>query len=127
MLAARSLDGLLFVAGLMPLDAAGLVPAGCVEPTAPFFHNVVRAQMADILEKAQTIFAAAGASLKDVVRALHFHADLSTFYDSYLEWEQLIGDAGLPFSAIQVNDALFVPGAALLVDLWGYIPQQERD
>jgi hypothetical protein len=26
-----------------------------------------------------------------------------------------------------VNDALFVPGAALLVDLWGYIPQQERD
>jgi enamine deaminase RidA (YjgF/YER057c/UK114 family) len=127
MLAARSLDGLLFLAGLMPLDAAGLVPAGCVEPTAPFFHNVVRAQMADILEKAQTIFAAAGASLKDVVRVLHFHADLSTFYDSYLEWEQLIGDAGLPFSAIQVNDALFVPGAALLVDLWGYIPQQERD
>lgn len=126
MLPARSLDGLLFVAGLMPLDAAGLVPAGCVESTAPFFHNTVRAQMADILEKAQTIFAAAGASLKDLVRVLHFHADLSTFYDTYLEWERVIGDAGLPFSAIQVNEALFVPGAALIADLWGYIPQQGR-
>jgi enamine deaminase RidA (YjgF/YER057c/UK114 family) len=126
MLPARSLDGLLFVAGLVPLDAAGLVPAGSVEPTAPFFHNAVRAQMSDILDKAQTIFAAAGASLKDVVRVLHFHANLSTFYDSYLEWERVIGDAGLPFTAVQVNDALFVPGATLMVDLWGHIPQQGR-
>jgi hypothetical protein len=82
--------------------------------------------MSDILDKAQTIFAAAGASLKDVVRVLHFHANLSTFYDSYLEWERVIGDAGLPFTAVQVNDALFVPGATLMVDLWGHIPQQGR-
>lgn len=125
MLPARSLDGLLFVAGLMPLDDNGLVPHGSVEPTAPYFHNAVRAQMTDILDKARAIFSAAGARLEDVVRVLQFHADLSTFYDTYLEWEQVMGDTGLPFSAVQVNNSLFVPGAALIVDLWGYVPGQD--
>jgi len=127
MVPARSLDGLLFVAGLMPLDAGGLIREGSVETTAPYFRNAVRAQMANILDKARTIFSAAGGRLEeDVVRVLQFHSDLSTFYDTYLEWEDVIGDAGLPFSAVQVNDAIFTPGAALLVDLWGYIPGDNR-
>jgi enamine deaminase RidA (YjgF/YER057c/UK114 family) len=123
MLPARVLDGLLFVAGLMSIDRDGLVSSGRLEPAAPFYRNTVRAQMSDILAKAKTIFAAAGTSLENVVRVLQFHADLSTFYDTYLEWEGVAGDAGLPFSAIRVNDALFVPGAHLMVDLWGYIPE----
>jgi enamine deaminase RidA (YjgF/YER057c/UK114 family) len=78
--------------------------------------------MSDILDKARVIFAAAGTSLENVLRVLQFHADLSTFHDTYQEWERVVGDSGLPFSAVQVNESLFVPGAGLIVDLWGYIP-----
>ena len=59
MIPARGLNGLLFVAGLMPIDADGLVTSARVEEKAPFFHNTVRAQMRDVLEKARRIFAAA--------------------------------------------------------------------
>jgi enamine deaminase RidA (YjgF/YER057c/UK114 family) len=126
MLPARSLDGLLFVAGLMPIDENGLVPTARIDPSAPFFADGIRAQMANILDKARIIFAAAGTSLDNVVRVLQFHADLSTFYDTYVEWERVVGNAGLPFSAIQVNDSMFVPGAGLIVDLWGYIPGRDQ-
>jgi enamine deaminase RidA (YjgF/YER057c/UK114 family) len=122
MLPGRSLDGLLFVAGLAPIDENGLVVAAHTEPSAPFFTNSIRAQMSDILDKARVIFTAAGTSLENVLRVLQFHADLLTFHDTYLEWERVVGNSGLPFSAIQVNEFMFVPGAGLIVDLWGYIP-----
>jgi enamine deaminase RidA (YjgF/YER057c/UK114 family) len=126
MLPARALDGLLFVAGLMALDKNGLVQMARVEPSAPYFYNTIRAQMADLLDKAQTIFCAAGTSLENAVRVLQFHSDLATFHDTYLEWERCLGDAGLPFAAIQVNNAMFAPGAGIIVDLWGYIPDPNR-
>ena len=109
MVPARSFDGLLFVAGLMAIDSKGLVPQA----------RTARAQMADILGKARKIFAAAGCDLENVVRVLQFHSDLGDFYDTYAEWRSVIGDAGLPFSAIEVGKELFVPGANVIVDLWG--------
>jgi enamine deaminase RidA (YjgF/YER057c/UK114 family) len=125
MLPARALDGLLFVAGLVPLDSHGLIPAARIDRSAPYFANSIREQMADILKKASTIFAAAGTGLENAVRILQFHTDLSTFHDTYLEWERIYGDAGVPLSAVQVNDSVFVPGAGLIVDMWGYVPGQD--
>ena len=78
--------------------------------------------MADILGKAKIIFAAAGTDLSQVVRALHFHADLGGFRSAYAAWAREIGGGGLPFSAIAVSPDLFVPGASLIVDLWGHVP-----
>jgi enamine deaminase RidA (YjgF/YER057c/UK114 family) len=78
--------------------------------------------MADILGKARKIFAAAGSDLENVVRVLQFHSDLADFHETYTEWRSVIGDAGLPFSAIEVGDELLVPGANLVVDLWGSVP-----
>jgi len=124
MIPARTLSGLLFVAGLLPIDANGLVASARVEQSAPFFQNSVRAQMRDVLEKARRIFAAAGADLQNVVRALHFHADLGTFKDAYPEWEPIIGEKGVPFSAVEVNPNLFVPGVGIILDLWGYAPDR---
>ncbi|MEO8143958.1 MAG: RidA family protein [Betaproteobacteria bacterium] len=112
MIPARSFDGLLFVAGLMAIDREGLVPQA---PTTQL-------QMADILGKARKIFAAAGSDLENVVRVLQFHADLGDFEDTYAEWRGVIGDAGLPFSAVETGKDLFVPGAKLIVDLWGSAP-----
>ena len=117
MVPARSFDGLLFVAGLMAIDREGLVPQ------ARDSRTTARAQMADILGKARKIFAAAGSDLQNVVRVLQFHSELKDFHDTYSEWRSAIGDAGLPFSAVEVGKDLFVPGASLIVDLWGGVPE----
>lgn len=122
MVPACTFDGLLFVAGLMAIDADGLVPAAQRHADAPYFHDTVQAQMADILDKAKVIFTAAGTDLSQVVRALHFHSDLDGFRSAYAAWTREIGDGGLPFTAIGVSPHLFVPGASLIVDLWGHVP-----
>jgi enamine deaminase RidA (YjgF/YER057c/UK114 family) len=80
--------------------------------------------MTDILAKAAIIFEAAGTDLTQVVRALHFHADLADFRSAHAAWQATVGHAGLPFSAIGVSPQMFVPGASLLVDLWGHVPGQ---
>ena len=91
MIPARSFDGLLFVAGLS-------------------------GRIADILGKARQIFTAAGSDLKNVVRVLQFHSSLGDFRDTHEEWRSVIGDAGLPYSAIETGEA------SLIVDLWGSVP-----
>jgi enamine deaminase RidA (YjgF/YER057c/UK114 family) len=122
MLPACSFDGILFVAGLLAIDRDGLVPSAQAQPTAPFFHDSSRAQMADILAKAKTIFSAAGSDLSQVVRALQFHTDLGGFHSAYMAWDEGLRKTGLPFSAIEVADTMFVPGASVLLDLWGCAP-----
>lgn len=122
MLPACTFDQLLFVAGLMAIDQSGLVPSARVQVSAPYFHDSTRAQMADILGKAKTIFAAAGTHLSQVVRALHFHTDLYDVHGVCMEWVAETGDAGVPFSAIGVAPTMFVPGVSLLLDVWGYAP-----
>ena len=125
MIPARKFDGLLFVAGLMAIDEEGLVPVARSEASAPFYYDSARAQMADVLSKAEKIFKAAGTDLSNVVRALQFHTDLGTFHGTFGEWGKAIGNAGIPFSAVQVAPHLIVPGASLIVDLWGYAPNAE--
>lgn len=80
---ASMLDGLLFVGGLGGAD------------------------LEEVVEKARPVFAAAGAELSNVVRALVFHAG-----------RRGLAEARLPFrfTAVEVQ-------AGLTVDLWGYAPQ----
>jgi enamine deaminase RidA (YjgF/YER057c/UK114 family) len=122
MIPARSLDRILFVAGLMAIADGGLCASAQVQPSAPFYRDSAPAQMVDIQAKAAKIFAAAGSDLSQVVRALHFQADLADFHSIYMAWDTGSRQLGLPFSAIQVAPDLFVPGARLILDLWGYLP-----
>ncbi|WP_316980396.1 RidA family protein [Shumkonia mesophila] len=122
MLPARRLDDLLFVAGLMAVDEGGLVPEARPEPTAPYYKSGIELQTADILRKAEKIFAAAGTDLANVARAIHFHADLGDFAGACNAWRQVIGNDALPYSAVKVNESMFVPGAKLILDLWGHLP-----
>jgi len=122
MLAARAFDGLLFVSGLMAIENGGLSRAAVVPADAPFFHDSVHAQMVDILGKATRIFAAAGSSLNQAVRALHFHTDLAQFRSGFMAWDEDLRRQGIPFSAIEVDANLFVPGAGVILDLWGHVP-----
>jgi enamine deaminase RidA (YjgF/YER057c/UK114 family) len=124
MIPARSFDGVLFVAGLMAIEDGGLAACAKVQDTAPFFHDTAHAQMQDVLAKAGKIFAAAGTDLSHVTRALHFHADLGAFRSSYMAWDEHIRKAGLPFSAIEAATELFVPGASIILDLWGCAPDR---
>lgn len=122
MLAARAFDGLLFVSGLMAIENGGLCRTAVVPADAPFFHDSVHAQMVDILGKATRIFAAAGSSLNQAVRALHFHTDLAQFRSGFMAWDEDLRRQGIPFSAIEVDANLFVPGAGVILDLWGHVP-----
>ncbi len=122
MLPARSFDGVLFVAGLMGIENGGVSPTATAHASAPFFHDAAGAQMADVLGKARKIFAAAGSDLSQVTRALQFHSNLGDFHSCYMAWDAGLRRAGLPFSAIEVGDNLFAPGARVIVDLWGYVP-----
>jgi enamine deaminase RidA (YjgF/YER057c/UK114 family) len=122
MVAARSFDDVLFVAGLMAVDNGGLCSAAAVPASAPFFHDSAHAQMADILDKAARIFAAAGSRLDQTVRALHFHSDLAQFRSGFMAWDEDLRQHGIPFSAIEVDANLFVPGASVILDLWGHLP-----
>jgi enamine deaminase RidA (YjgF/YER057c/UK114 family) len=121
MLAARVFDGVLFVAGLMAVENGGLSDTVTAPASAPFFHDSTYAQMTDILAKAARIFAAADSSLDQVVRALHFHADLSQFRSGFMAWDKELRELGLPFSAVEVDTNMFVAGASVILDLWGHV------
>jgi hypothetical protein len=112
----------LFVAGLMAIEDGGLCASAQAPEGAPFYHDAAYAQMLDIVAKAGKIFAAAGTDLAHVVRALHFHADLSCFRSGFMAWHKNLRLAGLPFSAIEAGPELFLPGAAVILDLWGHVP-----
>lgn len=123
MLPARVFDGVLFAAGLMGIEDGGLCAAAQTDASAPFYDDTAHAQMADILVKAGKIFAAAGTDLAHVTRALHFHSRLQNFRQGYMAWDPALRSAGLPFTAIQVAPELFVPGASVILDLWGHVPR----
>jgi enamine deaminase RidA (YjgF/YER057c/UK114 family) len=122
MIPAKAFDGILFVAGLMAVENGGLCVGGTRPASGPYFHDPALAQMKNIHAKAEAIFAAAGTDLSNVVRALHFQTDLRDFRSVYAGWDEASRNRGLPFSAIQVAPELFVPGARLIVDLWGHVP-----
>jgi enamine deaminase RidA (YjgF/YER057c/UK114 family) len=119
---ARTLDGILFVAGLMALEGGGLCRSAQADPSAPYYVDSACAQMADIQRKAATIFEAAGTDLSNVVRVLQFQSDLGDFHRIFGAWDASLRRAGLPFNAVQVAPDLVVPGARLIVDLWGHVP-----
>jgi enamine deaminase RidA (YjgF/YER057c/UK114 family) len=123
MVPARTFDQILFVAGLMAVENGGLCATATVPVDAPFYHDSAHAQMMDILAKAGRIFAAAGSGLDQVVRALHFHADLAQFRSGFMAWGEDLRHLGIPFNAIEVDTNLFVPGASVILDLWGHVPR----
>jgi enamine deaminase RidA (YjgF/YER057c/UK114 family) len=122
MLPARAFDGVLFVAGLMGIEDGGVCRGARGDASTPFYTDAAGAQMNEALAQAAKIFAAAGSDLSQVTRALHFHADLRDFRSGYFAWDPALRRQGLPFTAIEVADSLFAPGARVILDLWGHVP-----
>jgi len=61
--------------------------------------------------------------LSYLTRAIHFQSNLNEFNSIYQAWDPELRHAGLPFTAVEVGSELFVKDAALILDLWGYIPR----
>ena len=113
---------LLFVSGLMAVDADGALASPVrIDRAQPYAGSAVQMQMEHILGQAQRICRKAGTTLAQVVRVQQFHADLADFHGAWKVWERHLPGRYLPFSAIEVP-ALGVPGAVVMLDLWVYVP-----
>lgn len=113
---------LLFLGGLMAVDARGALAAeASVDPRQPHFASAAELQMDYMLAQADRICRATGTSLANLVRAQQFHTRLSDFPAAWRAWDRRLPSRYLPFSAIEVP-ALAVPGAVVLLDLWVYVP-----
>lgn len=113
---------LLFLGGLMAVDAKGALAAPArIDPRQPHFASAAELQMDFMLAQAEKICRKAGTSLANVVRAQQFHTKLGDFNAAWRAWDRRLPGQFLPFSAIEVP-ALPVPGAVVLLDLWVYIP-----
>jgi enamine deaminase RidA (YjgF/YER057c/UK114 family) len=102
---------LLFLSNLLAVDARGAAAA----------EADVRLQMDHILVAAERICRRAGTTLANVVRAQQFHTDLAHFGAAWQSWSEQLPAQPVPLSAIEVP-ALGVPGAAVMLDLWVYVP-----
>lgn len=113
---------LLFLGGLMAVDAKGaLAAAARTDPRRPHFASEAELQVDYMLAQAEKICRKAGTSLANVVRAQQFHTRLSDFHAAWRAWDRRLPGRYLPFSAIEVP-ALAVPGAVVMLDLWIYAP-----
>jgi enamine deaminase RidA (YjgF/YER057c/UK114 family) len=113
---------LLFLSGLMAVDEHGALAAEArIDPRRPYFGDAAQLQTDYILTQAERLCSKAGTSLANVVRAQQFHTDLAGFNGAWQAWQQHLPGQHLPFSAIEVP-ALGVPGAAIMLDLWIYVP-----
>ena len=102
---------LLFLSNLMAVNERG----GLAVATD------VGSQMNHILSSADHLCRKAGTTLANVVRAQQFHTNLADFDAAWQAWDRRLPGQHLPFSAIEVP-ALGVPGAAVMLDLWVYVP-----
>jgi enamine deaminase RidA (YjgF/YER057c/UK114 family) len=102
---------LLFLSNLMAVDANGALAV----------DTGVQAQMDQILACAERICRRAGTALANVVRVQQFHTDLADFNGAWQAWDKRLPEQYLPFSAIEVP-AFGVPGVAVMLDLWVYVP-----
>jgi len=113
---------LLFISGLLAADSAGLAGEAVPDPAQPWFTCSIEAQMTHLLQRAEALCAAAGASLADVVRIQQFHTDLAEFVPAARVWQRFLPGVPLPLGVVQVPAPLPVPGCTVMLDLWVHLP-----
>jgi len=113
---------LLFVSGMMAVDANGPIAGLCTGQGFPYFGGAARSQMEHIVAALKTVCAAGGTSIENVTRIHQFHTDLAEVYPMHRAWQQALGDAPVPFTAVRVPGAMPVPACSVIVDPWVYAP-----
>ena len=112
---------LLFLSGLMAIDADGLLPDAGDHAPAPFAAIPVKDQVRAIAARAQSLCQRAGADLANLVRLQIFLTHLADLPPAVEAWSDALDGLPLPLSAIAV-DWLPGPGARILADIWVHAP-----
>ena len=113
---------LLLCSALLAADAEGPLPGCLPDVRQPYFGCTVEAQVDAIVDRAEALCTAAGASLRDMVRLQLFMTDLSELDAAWRAFQRRLPGLDLPLSAVQVPGPLPVPGCTLMADLWVYAP-----
>jgi enamine deaminase RidA (YjgF/YER057c/UK114 family) len=109
---------LLFISGLMAANQGGLVANARPNPNLPYDRDSAAAQMEDILTQAETLCSAAGADLRNCLRMLNVHTDLTEHARSRAVQERFF-TRGLPASStVGVTKELQVPMCTVMADFW---------
>ncbi|MCS0494736.1 Rid family hydrolase [Ancylobacter sp. MQZ15Z-1] len=108
----------LFLSGLMAVDDDGLVAAARANPAYPHDRDPAAAQMSDIMEQAQAICRAAGTDLKNAVRMLTVHTDLSESFRAATAASPFFPDGPPATTTVGVQAPLQAEEATIMVDLW---------
>ena len=113
---------LLLCSGMMAVDGAGPIAGIRSGQGLPYFGTAARAQMDYIVNAVKAVCAAGGTRIENVVRIHQFHTDLAEFYPMHRPWQEALGGAPVPFTAIRVPATLPVPACSVMVDPWVYAP-----
>jgi enamine deaminase RidA (YjgF/YER057c/UK114 family) len=113
---------LLLCSGMMAVDGAGPIAGIRAGQGLPYFGIAARAQMEYLVNAVKAICAAGGTRIENVVRIHQFHTDLAEFYPMHRAWQEALGGAPVPFTAIRVPATLPVPACSVMIDPWVYAP-----
>lgn len=113
---------LLLCSGMLAVDDAGPLAGIRAGKGLPSFGITARTQMTYIVEALKATCVAGGTNISNVVRIHQFHTDLNEFYAMHRPWQEALGGAPIPFTAVRVPPTLPVPACSVLVDPWVYAP-----
>ena len=97
----------------MAVEGGRLIDEARVDARQPFYGIPVKAELRSIIRQAEAICRAAGTSLRNAVRIQQFHTDLADLPAAIEVWDETMGHAPLPLSAIEVP-WLPIPGARVM-------------
>jgi enamine deaminase RidA (YjgF/YER057c/UK114 family) len=107
---------------MMAIGADGYVVAKDISPRFDGLAHSGFAQASVIYGYAETLCAAAGTSLANVVRAQYFCSSVTEFPGIATAWRAHQGDRPHPFLCVQTPEPLSAPDATVIADFWIYIP-----
>jgi enamine deaminase RidA (YjgF/YER057c/UK114 family) len=110
----------------MALESGRLIDEALTDPRQPFYGIPVKAELRSIIRQAEAICRAAGTSLCNTVRIQQFHLDLADLPATLEVWDEAMAHAPLPLSPVEVA-WLPVPGGRIQVDLWVYVPSENKN
>lgn len=120
---AVKVGNLLFFSTQLPIDSTGKLPKDVLRrPEFPYYGQPAKLQTRYMLDNVAAICETAGSSLANICRRQAFHSDFEDFAPSIEEWASHFPSDPPASTTIKVGGPLMVPGAHLLLDLIGYVP-----
>lgn len=115
----------LFLSQQMAFDSSGALAEGMQRRSGyPFYGQPPKNQVDYLMTNAATICEAAGSSVDNLCKRQTFHDDALWFAETWAEWGSKFELPQPCSTTIEIGGPLIVPGAHVLFDLIGYIPDE---